>query len=82
MHAEAVKACETTGVPLHLVSIGPGPLPDGTRPFGELFGASPLDEPGGVPRAIGSHTQNWWICVGRAIGAKSTPSRAKSAMRA
>jgi len=53
MHAEAVKACETTGVPLYLVSMGPGPLPDGTRPFGELFGASPLDEPGGVPRAPG-----------------------------
>jgi len=51
MHAEAVKACETTGVPLYLVSLGPGPLPDGTRPFGELFGASPLDEPSGVPRA-------------------------------
>jgi long-chain acyl-CoA synthetase len=50
-HAEAVKACETTGVPLYLVSMGPGPLPDGTRPFSELFGATPLDEPGGVPRA-------------------------------
>jgi long-chain acyl-CoA synthetase len=51
MHAEAVKACEMTGVPLYLVSMGPGPLPDGTRPFGELFGAAPLDEPGGVPCA-------------------------------
>jgi len=51
MHAEAVKACETTGVPLYLVSMGPGPLPDGTRPFSELFGATPLDEPAGVPRA-------------------------------
>jgi long-chain acyl-CoA synthetase len=51
MHAEAVKACETAGVPLYLVSMGPGPLPGGTRPFSELFGASPLDEPGGVPRA-------------------------------
>ncbi len=51
MHAEAVKACETTGVPLYLVSMGPGPLPDGTRPVSELFGATPLDEPGGVPRA-------------------------------
>jgi long-chain acyl-CoA synthetase len=50
MHAEAVKACETTGVPLYLVSRGPGPLPEGTRPFTELFGATPLDEPGGVPR--------------------------------
>ena len=53
MHAEAVKACETTGVPLYLVSMGPGPLPDGTRPFSELFSATPLDEPGGdvVPRS-------------------------------
>ena len=51
MHAEAVKACETTGVPLYLVDMGPGPLPDGTRPFSQLSGATPLDEPGGVPRA-------------------------------
>jgi long-chain acyl-CoA synthetase len=51
MHAEAVKACETTGVPLYLVSMGPDPLPGGARPFSELFGAAPLDEPGGVPRA-------------------------------
>ncbi len=51
IHAEAVKACETTGVPLYLVSMGPGPLPDGTRSFGSLFGSEPLDEPGGVPRA-------------------------------
>src|ERR1700751_2825392 len=51
MHAEAVKACETTGVPLYLVSRGPGALPDGARPFSELFGTAPLDEPGGVPRA-------------------------------
>ncbi len=51
IHAEAVKACETTGVPLYLVSMGPGPLPDGTRPFGSLSGSEPLDEPGGVPRA-------------------------------
>jgi long-chain acyl-CoA synthetase len=51
MHAEAVKACETTGVPLYLVSRGPGALSDGARPFSELFGAAPLDEPGGVPRA-------------------------------
>jgi long-chain acyl-CoA synthetase len=51
MHAEAVKACETTGVPLYLVSMGPGPLPGGARPFSELFGAAPLGEPGGVPRA-------------------------------
>ena len=47
MHAEAGKACETTGVPLYLVSMGPGRLPDGTRPFSELFSAAPLDEPGG-----------------------------------
>jgi long-chain acyl-CoA synthetase len=53
MHAEAVKACETTGVPLYLVSMGQGPLPAGTRPFSELFGDTPLDEPGGVPRAPG-----------------------------
>ncbi|MGH3237844.1 MAG: AMP-binding protein, partial [Streptosporangiaceae bacterium] len=38
IHAEASKACETTGVPLYLVSMGPvpntpnSPLPDGTRP--------------------------------------------------
>jgi long-chain acyl-CoA synthetase len=51
MHAEAAKACETTGVPLYLAGPGPGPLPDGTRPFSELFGATPLDEPGGIPRA-------------------------------
>ena len=25
LHAEAAKACETTGVPLYLVSVGPGP---------------------------------------------------------
>jgi long-chain acyl-CoA synthetase len=52
-HGEAVKACETTGVPLYLVSTGPGPLPDGTRPFSELFSVTPLDEPGGdvVPRS-------------------------------
>jgi long-chain acyl-CoA synthetase len=47
MHAEAAKACETTGVPLYLVSMGPGPLPDGTRPVTELISAAPLDEPGG-----------------------------------
>jgi long-chain acyl-CoA synthetase len=47
MHAEAAKACETTGVPLYLVSMGSGPLPDGTRPVGELFSTAPLDEPGG-----------------------------------
>src|SRR5215467_7551041 len=51
LHAEASKACETTGVPLYLVSMGSGPLPEGARPVTELFGAAPLDEPGGVPRA-------------------------------
>src|SRR5689334_20005627 len=51
MHAEASKACETTGVPLYLVSMGSRPLPEGARPVTELFGAAPLDEPGGVPRA-------------------------------
>jgi long-chain acyl-CoA synthetase len=53
LHTEAAKACETTGVPLYLVSAGPGPLPDGTRPVTELISAAPLDEPGGdvVPRS-------------------------------
>jgi long-chain acyl-CoA synthetase len=53
MHAEASKACETTGVPLYLVSMGSGPLPEGARPVTELFSAAPLDEPGGdvVPRS-------------------------------
>jgi long-chain acyl-CoA synthetase len=53
LHAEAAKACETTGVPLYLVSAGPGPLPDGTRPVGELISAAPLDEPGGDVEARG-----------------------------
>jgi long-chain acyl-CoA synthetase len=47
MHAEAAKACETTGVQLYLVSMDPGPLPDDVRPFTELISAVPLDEPGG-----------------------------------
>ena len=50
LHAEAVKACETTGVPLYLVSAGQSgdsPLPDGTRPVTELVSTAPLDEPGG-----------------------------------
>jgi long-chain acyl-CoA synthetase len=53
MHAEASKACETTGVPLYLVSMGSGPPPEGARPVTELFSAAPLDEPGGdvVPRS-------------------------------
>ena len=53
VHAEAAKACETTGVPLYLVSAGPGPLPDGTRPVTELISAAPLDEPGGDVEARG-----------------------------
>jgi long-chain acyl-CoA synthetase len=53
MHAEAVKACETTGVPLYLVSMGPGPLPEGARTVAELLGTAPLDEPGGDVAARG-----------------------------
>jgi long-chain acyl-CoA synthetase len=54
-HAEAVKACEVTGVPLYLISTGSGPLPGGTRPALGLFSAAPLDEPGGdvTPRSPG-----------------------------
>ena len=47
LHAEAAKACETTGVPLYLVSAGPAPLPEGTRPVTDLISTAPLDEPGG-----------------------------------
>jgi long-chain acyl-CoA synthetase len=47
MHAEAAKACETTGVPLYLVSLGGGPLPDGTRSALALISSAPLEEPGG-----------------------------------
>jgi long-chain acyl-CoA synthetase len=47
MHAEAAKACETTGVPLYLVSLGDGPLPDGTRSALALISSAPLEEPGG-----------------------------------
>jgi long-chain acyl-CoA synthetase len=47
MHAEAVKACETTGVPLYLVSMGTGAPPDGARSALELISTAPLDEPGG-----------------------------------
>jgi long-chain acyl-CoA synthetase len=45
MHAEAVKACETTGVPLYLAGAGPagGPLPEGARPVSELIGAPDAD---------------------------------------
>jgi len=53
MHAEAAKACETTGVPLYLVSMGTGPLPGGTRPALELFSPEGLDEPGGDVAARG-----------------------------
>src|SRR5712691_8975044 len=47
MHAEAAKACETTGVPLYLVSLGDGSLPDGTRSALALISSAPLEEPGG-----------------------------------
>jgi long-chain acyl-CoA synthetase len=47
MHAEAAKACEITGVPLYLVSMGDGPLPDGTRSATDLISMEPLEEPGG-----------------------------------
>src|ERR1700759_281015 len=53
MHAEAVKACETTGVPLYLVSMGSGPLPEGARTVAELLRTAPLDEPGGDVAACG-----------------------------
>jgi len=53
MHAEAVKACETTGVPLYLVSMGTGAPPGGARPALELISAAPLDEPGGEVAARG-----------------------------
>ena len=48
MHAEAAKACETTGVPLYLVSLGTeDPPPDGAHSVLELISSAPLDEPGG-----------------------------------
>src|SRR6516225_4145234 len=47
IHAEAVKACETTGVPLYLISMSSDPLPDGVRSAFDLFSPAPLDEPGG-----------------------------------
>src|ERR1700730_18197721 len=56
LHAEAANDCESTGVPLYLVSAGPAPdspLPDGARPVTELISAAPLDEPGGDVEARG-----------------------------
>jgi long-chain acyl-CoA synthetase len=53
LHAEAAKACETTGVPLYLVSAGEGALPEGARPVTELISTAPLDEPGGDVVACG-----------------------------
>ena len=53
LHSEAAKACETTGVPLYLVSVGSDPLPDGTRPVTELISTAPLGEPGGDVEARG-----------------------------
>jgi len=50
VHAEAVKACEITGVPLYLLSMSSDPLPDGVRSAFELFSPAPLDEPGGDAR--------------------------------
>jgi len=52
VHAEAVKACEVTGVPLYLVSFGRDPLPGGVLAASELFSTAALDEPGGevLPR--------------------------------
>src|SRR5579859_4373382 len=47
MHAEAGKACELTGIPLYLVSVGGGALPDGARPVSELLGGSAPDAAGG-----------------------------------
>jgi long-chain acyl-CoA synthetase len=46
LHAEASKACERLGIPLYLVSMGGGPLPEGTRPVGALFGDSASSSPG------------------------------------
>ena len=39
MHAEATKACERLGIPLYLVSMGVGPLPEDARPVSALLGA-------------------------------------------
>jgi len=48
MHAEASKACERLGIPLYLVSMGGGPLPEDTRPVSQLLGTSDGDV---VPRS-------------------------------
>src|SRR5579862_2044124 len=37
MHAEASKACERLGIPLYLVSMGGGPLPEDVRPISALL---------------------------------------------
>jgi len=52
MHTEAGKACERLGIPMYLVSMGGGALPDDARPVSALFSGSALDPPGGdvVPR--------------------------------
>jgi long-chain acyl-CoA synthetase len=47
IHQEAAKACELLGVPLYLVSLGQGELPEGTRPVSDLISSAPLDQPGG-----------------------------------
>jgi long-chain acyl-CoA synthetase len=53
MHAEAAKACESTGIPLYLVSMGSAAPPDGARSALELISTAPLDEPGGDVAARG-----------------------------
>jgi long-chain acyl-CoA synthetase len=45
IHAEASRACERLGVPLYLVSLGGGPLPEGVSSADQLVSAAPLDEP-------------------------------------
>jgi long-chain acyl-CoA synthetase len=48
MHAEASKACERLGIPLYLVSMGGGPLPEDARPVSQLLSAPDGDV---VPRS-------------------------------
>ena len=48
MHAEASKACERLGIPLYLVSMGGGPLPEDARPISQLLGVPDGDV---VPRS-------------------------------